>query len=59
MKYKHTLAPEKLPRNVQLLTPHDNDLLTVKKLLGNGGSQTPKEMSLAIDDNLPTHELSH
>jgi len=59
MKGKHTLAPEELPRDVQLLASHNNDLLTVKELLGDGGSQTSKEMSLAIDDNLSTRELSH
>lgn len=52
MEGAHTLVPEKLARDVQILTSHDHDLLAVKKLLGHDASQTTKEMSLAIDNDL-------
>lgn len=48
----HTLVPEKLARDVQILTSHDHDLLAVEKLLGHDTGQTTKEMSLAIDNDL-------
>lgn len=48
----HTLVPEKLARDVQILTSHDHDLLAVEQLFGYNTGQTTKEMSLAIDNDL-------
>lgn len=49
---RRTFTSEKLPRNVQLLASHNNDLLTIKELLSYRSGQTTKEMSLAIDNDL-------
>jgi len=43
------LRTEKLSGDVESLTSHNNDLLTVEELLGHGRGQTTKEMTLAID----------
>lgn len=49
---EHTLGAEELSRDVESLAADDNDLLTVKELLGHNGRKTAKEMTLAIDDDL-------
>lgn len=55
----HTLVPEKLARDVQILTSHNHDLLAVEQLFGHDTGQTTKEMSLAIDNDLRnSHQLA-
>lgn len=46
-----TLAPEKLARDVELLAPHNDNLLAVEKLLRDGAGQAAEQVALAIDDN--------
>lgn len=54
-----TLSAEELARDVQSLAADDNDLLTAEELLGHDRGQTAKEVTLAINDNLYTHLVSH
>lgn len=49
---EHTLSTEELARDVQGLGANDDDLLTLKELLGHDTGQTAKEMALAVDDDL-------
>lgn len=49
---RHTLRTEELSGDVEGLAANDNDLLTVKELLGDNARQAAKEMALAIDDDL-------
>lgn len=47
-----TLRAEELSGDVESLASDDDYLLAVEELLGHCASQTTKEMSLAIDDDL-------
>lgn len=49
---RHTLRAEELARDVEGLAANDNDLLTVKELLGDNAREAAKKMALAIDDDL-------
>jgi hypothetical protein len=48
----HTLSAEELARDVEGLGADNNDLLTVKELLGHNAGKTTKEVTLAVDDDL-------
>ena len=37
--------------DVDLLTPHDDDLLPVEDELGDNGGQTPEHVGAAVNDN--------
>ena len=52
MGVEHTLRTEELPRDVQGLAAHDDDLLAVEQLLGHSTGQPAKEVTLAIDRDL-------
>lgn len=52
MDVKRTLRTEELPRDVQGLASHDDDLLAVEQLLGHSTGQPAKEVTLAIDRDL-------
>ena len=49
---RRTLRAEELAGDVEVLASHDNDLLTVQKLLGHSRGQAAEEMTLAIDNDL-------
>lgn len=49
---ERTLRAEELAGDVEGLTSHNDDLLAVEQLLGDGAGQATKEMSLAVDDDL-------
>lgn len=51
-RFERTLRAEELAGDVEGLTSHNDDLLTVKQLLGNSAGQATKEVSLAVDDDL-------
>jgi hypothetical protein len=46
------LRAEELAGDVEGLTSHDDDLLTVEQLLGDSAGQTTEEVSFAVDDDL-------
>lgn len=48
----HTLRAEELARDVERLAADNNDLLTVKELLGDNAGKTAQKVALAIDDDL-------
>lgn len=45
-----TLRAEELAGDVQGLTSHDDDLLTLKQLLGYGAGKATEQVALAVDD---------
>jgi hypothetical protein len=47
----HTLVTEEFTRNIQSFTSNNNNLLTVKSLLGDNGSKTTQQMALTINDD--------
>lgn len=49
---ERTLRTEELAGDVEGLTSHDDDLLTVEQLLGDSAGQTTEEVSFAVDDDL-------
>jgi hypothetical protein len=49
---RRTLSAEELARDVELLAADNNNLLTVQKLLGDGGGQATEEVALSIDNYL-------
>lgn len=49
---ERTLRAEELAGDVEGLTSHNDDLLTVEQLLGDSAGQTTKEVSLAVNDDL-------
>jgi hypothetical protein len=55
---ERTLRAEELAGDVEGLTSHNDDLLTVKQLLGNSAGQATQEVSLAVDDDLYQSESS-
>ena len=57
---ERTLRAEELAGDVEGLTSHNDDLLTVEQLLGDSAGQTTEEVSFAVDDDLfPTIQVSH
>lgn len=46
----HFVAEER-PGDVDLLAPHNDDLLAGEDLFGNNGRQSSQEMALSIDDD--------
>jgi hypothetical protein len=52
---ERTLRTEELSRDVQGLTSHNDDLLTIEQLLSHSRGQTTKEVALAIDRDLFKH----
>ena len=49
---ERTFRTEELSRDVEGLASYNDNLLSVEELLSHGGSQTTKEMTLAIDSDL-------
>ena len=49
---ERTFRTEELSRDVEGLASYNDNLLSVEELLSHGGSQTTKEMTLAIDRDL-------
>lgn len=49
---ERTLRAEELAGDVEGLTSHNDDLLTVEQLLGDSAGQTTEEVSFAVDDDL-------
>lgn len=47
---RRTLCAEELAGDVQGLAAHDNDLLTVEQLLGDGAGKATEQVPLAVDD---------
>lgn len=47
---RHTLGAEELARDVEGLTSHNNNLLAVEELLGNGAGEATEQVPLAVDD---------
>jgi len=47
----HTLVTEEFTRNVQGFTSDDDNLLTIEGLLGDDGSKTSEQVTLAINNN--------
>ena len=45
------LVTVEVSRDVNLLTPHDDDLLPVEDELGDDGGQTPEHVGAAVNDN--------
>lgn len=45
-----TLRAEELARDVEGLTSHNNDLLAVEELLGDGAGEATEQVALAVDD---------
>lgn len=52
MEVGRTLSTEELSRDVQGFAAHNNDLLSLEELLGNGRGEATEEMALAIDGDL-------
>lgn len=55
---ERTLRAEELAGDVEGLTSHNDDLLTVEQLLGDSAGQTTEEVSFAVDDDLFPNNLS-
>ena len=55
---KHLVA-EEAARDVNLLTPHNNDFLAVQDLLRNNGSKSAEEVALTINDDGGRGESGH
>jgi len=53
------LVSEEAAGNVDLLAPHDRNLLTGQNLLGDDRGQPTEEMTLAIDDDWRRRECGH
>ena len=53
------LVPEEAARDVDLLTPHDCNLLAVENLLGDDRGQSTKEVPLAINNDGRRRECGH
>lgn len=49
---QRTLRTEELARDVEGFTSHNDDLLAIQHLLGDGAGQATKKVSLAVDDDL-------
>jgi len=47
---RRTLRAEELAGDVQGLTSHNDDLLAVEQLLGNGAGEATEQVPLAVDD---------
>jgi hypothetical protein len=45
-----TLGAEELARDVEGLASHNNDLLAVEELLGDGAGEATEQVALAVDD---------
>ena len=45
-----TLCAEELARDVQGLAAHNDDLLAVEQLLGDGAGKATEQVTLAVDD---------
>jgi len=45
-----TLCAEELAGDVEGLASHDNDLLAVEELLGDGAGEATEQVALAVDD---------
>lgn len=52
IRSKRTLRTEELARDVEGFTSHNDDLLAIQHLLGDGAGQATKKVSLAVDDDL-------
>ena len=53
------LVADQRSRNVHVLTPNNDNLLALQKLLGNEGGKTAKEMATSVDnDSLFEHHCS-
>jgi hypothetical protein len=46
----HTLGAEELSRDVEGLAAHNDNLLSVEQLLGDGAGEATEEVPLAVDD---------
>ena len=53
------LVAEETTRDVNLLTPHDNNLLPAQNLLRDYGRKPAQEMALAINDDGARGEGGH
>lgn len=49
---ERTLGAEELARDVERFAANNDNLLAVQELLGHGGGQATKEVTLAVDDDL-------
>ena len=46
------LVAEEAARNIDLLAPHNDNLLPIQNLLGDNGRKPAQEVALAINDDL-------
>lgn len=53
------LVSEEAARDVNLLTPHNDDFLAVQDLLRNNGSKSAEEVALTINDDGGRGECGH
>jgi hypothetical protein len=54
-----TLRTEELSRDVEVLTAHNDNLLSVEQLLGHSTGQTTEKVALAIDGDLSHSHISN
>ena len=54
--FRRTLRTKELPRDVNLLASHNDDLLAVEELLGDCAGETALEMTFAVNDDLVRKE---
>jgi hypothetical protein len=47
---RRTFGAEELAGDVQSLAAHNNNLLAVEELLGDGAGEATKQMALAVND---------
>jgi hypothetical protein len=47
---ERTLRAEELAGDVESLTSHDDDLLAIEELLGDGAGEATEQVALAVDD---------
>jgi len=45
-----TLSAEEFSRDVDGLAPHNDDLLAIEELLGDGAGQATEEVAFAVND---------
>lgn len=50
MEDKRTLGAEELARDVEGLAAHNNNLLAIEELLGDGAGEATEQVPLAVDD---------
>ena len=58
LNHSHLVA-EEATRNVNLLTPHNDNLLPAQNLLGDNGCKPAQKMALAINDDGARGEGGH